>query len=59
MRQTLTAMMILLEKSYMMTTISRNASRKGLFLVALKEMKNINGMKTILKMKKKIMKKTP
>jgi hypothetical protein len=44
MRQNLTVMMILLEKLYMMKNISRNASREGSILVALKEMKNINGM---------------
>jgi hypothetical protein len=44
MSQSLTVMMILLEKLYMMKSISRNASREGSILVALKEMKKMNGM---------------
>lgn len=55
MRLTLTVMTILLEKLYMMKNISKSVSREGSFLVALKEMKNISGMKIMLKMKKKKM----
>lgn len=47
MRQSLKVMMILLERLYMMKNISRNVSRKGSILAALKEMKNISGMMII------------
>ena len=61
MMQNLTAMMTLLGKPYMMKNISGNVSREGSFLVAQlpKEMKNIIGMKTMLKRRKKKTKKIP